>query len=143
MLHLKISPFCHSVPDTKSSSCVRRNHFSKGGLSVRESTILSEILVKKGDLSQTSEKLWGTTVTIVKAIVAQRGKTLKTHEGTKFFLAEIAREIKDESINSVSLVAEGLHQNFYENAKHPDSVKKGAKTIKQFATRMRNRFSLN
>ena len=29
------------------------------------------------------------------------------------------------------------------NAENPDSVKKGAKTIKQFVTRMRNRFSLN
>ena len=101
----------------------------------------AEILMKKGDLSQASEKLWGATVAIVKAIAAQRGKTLKTHEGIKFFLAEIAREIKDESVNSVSLVAEGLHQNFYENTEHPDSVKKGAKTIKQFVTRMRNRFS--
>src|SRR3989304_2351312 len=102
-----------------------------------------EILLSKGDLSQASEKLWGATVTIVKAIAAQRRKTLKTHEGIKFFLAQIARELKDESVNSVSLVAEGLHQNFYENAEHPDSVKKGAKTIKQFITRMRNRFSLN
>ncbi len=103
----------------------------------------AEILLSKGDLSQASEKLWDATVTIVKAIAAQRRKTLKTHEGIKFFLAQIARELKDESVNSVSLVAEGLHQNFYENAEHPDSVKKGAKTIKQFITRMRNRFSLN
>jgi hypothetical protein len=73
---------------------------------------------------------------------AQRRKTLKTHEGIKFFLAQIAWEIKNENVNSVSLVAEGLHQNFYENAEHPDSVKKGAKTVKQFVIRMRNRFSL-
>lgn len=103
----------------------------------------AEILLKKGDPSQASEKLWGATVTIVKAIAAQRKKTLKTHEGIKFFLAQIARELNDESGNNVSLVAEGLHQNFYENAEHPDSVKKGAKTIKQFVTRMRNRFNLN
>ena len=103
----------------------------------------AEILLSKGDLPQASEKLWGATVTIVKAIAAQRRKTLKTHEGIKFFLAQIARELKDESVNSVSLVAEGLHQNFYENTEHPDSVKKGAKTIKLFITRMRNRFSLN
>ncbi len=103
----------------------------------------AETLLRKGDLSQASEKLWGATVTIVKAIAAQRRKTLKTHEGIKFFMAEIARELKDESVNNISLIAEGLHQNFYENAEHPDSVKKGAKTIKQFVTRMRNRFSLN
>lgn len=103
----------------------------------------AEILLRKGNLSQASEKLWGATVTIVKAIAAQRRKTLKTYEGMKFFMAEIAREIKDEGVNSISLIAEGLHQNFYENAEHPDSVKKGAKTIKQFVTLMRNRFGLN
>lgn len=99
--------------------------------------------LKKGDYTQASEKLWGAMVTIVKAIAAQRRKTIKTHEGISFFLAQIARELNDESIASVSLMAEGLHQNFYENVAHPDFVKKGAKTIKQFVTRMRNRFDLN
>lgn len=96
----------------------------------------------KGDYAQSSEKLCGATVTIVKAIAAQRSKTIKTHEGISYFLAQIARELNDESINSVSIIAEGLHQNFYENMLHPDSVKKGAKTIKQFVTRMRNRYFL-
>lgn len=99
--------------------------------------------LKKGDYTQASEKLWGATVTIVKAIAAQRRKTIKTHEGLKFFLAQIARELKDESVYNVSLVAEGLHQNFYENTEHPESVKKGSRTIKQFVTRMRIRFDLN
>lgn len=99
--------------------------------------------LKKGDYVQASEKLWGATVTIVKAIAAQRRKTIKTHEGISFFLAQIARELKDGNINNVSLIADGLHQNFYENTKPPDTVKKGATVIKQFVTRMRNRFDLN
>ena len=103
----------------------------------------AEECLKKGDYAQASEKLWGATVTILKAIAAQRGKTIKTHEGINFFLTQIAKELKDESINLVYLVAEGLHQNFYENAATPETVKRGAKTVKQFVTRMRNRFDLN
>ncbi len=99
--------------------------------------------LKRGDYTQASEKLWGATVTIVKAIAAQRRKTIKTHEGISFFLAQIARELNDESIGNVYFTSEALHQNFYENVAHPDFVKKGAKTIKQFVTRMRNRFDLN
>ncbi len=99
--------------------------------------------LKKGDYTQASEKLWGATVTIVKAIAAQRRKTIKTHEGISFFLAQIARELNDESIGNVYFTSEALHQNFYENVAHPDFVKKGAKIIKQFVTRMRNRFDLN
>lgn len=102
----------------------------------------ADVCMRKGDYVQASEKLWGATVTIVKAIAAQRKKTIKTHEGINFFMAEIARELKDENINNVSLIAEGLHQNFYEDVMHPDTIKKGAKTIKQFVTRMCNRFIL-
>ena len=96
--------------------------------------------LKKGDYVQASEKLWGATVTIVKAIAAQRKKTIKTHEGISFFMAQIAKELKDQSINSIGLIADGLHQNFYEGTRHPDSIKKGATTIKHFIKRMRNRF---
>ena len=99
--------------------------------------------LKKGDYVQASEKLWGATVTIVKAIAAQRQKTIKTHEGISFFMAQIAKELKDQSINSVSLIADGLHQNFYEGTKPPDTVKKGATVVKHFVTRMRNQFDFN
>jgi hypothetical protein len=103
----------------------------------------ADVCLKNGDYVQASEKLWGATATIVKAIAAQRRKTIKSHEGISFFMAQIARELKDDSINSISLIADGLHQNFYENTNHPDTVKKGAKIIKLFVKRMRNRFNLN
>lgn len=98
--------------------------------------------MRKGDHAGHLKSCGGATVTIVKAIAAQRKKTIKTHEGINFFMAEIARELNDENINNVSLIAEGLHQNFYEDVMHPDTIKKGAKTIKQFVTRMCNRFTL-
>lgn len=102
----------------------------------------AEECLKNGDYTQASEKLWGAMVTIVKAIASQRRKTIRSHEGISAFMAEIARELNDRSIGNIYLAAEGIHQNFYENAAHPDFVKKGAKTIKQFVTRMRNRFNL-
>ena len=40
--------------------------------------------MRKGDYVQTSEKLWGATLTTIKAIAAQRKKTIKTHEGIIF-----------------------------------------------------------
>lgn len=101
----------------------------------------SDECLRKGDYVQASEKSWGAMVTIAKAIASQRNKTIKTHEGIKLFFAQIARELKDESINNTILIADALHQNFYENSAHPDTVKKGAKTIKQFVKRMRNRFN--
>ncbi|HHT9126344.1 MAG TPA: PaREP1 family protein [Candidatus Brocadiia bacterium] len=100
----------------------------------------AEECLRKGDYAQASEKLWGATVTIMKAVAAQRKKTIKTHDGISYFFAQIAKELSDESINGVFLIAEGLHQNFYENSAHPDIVKKGAKTVKQFVTRVKSKF---
>lgn len=99
-------------------------------------------LLKKGDYAQASEKLWGSTATLAKAIATLRKKHIKSHDGITFFLTTIAKELKDESMLSVILAAEGLHQNFYENHLPPEVVTHGAKKIKQFSKRLRNLFNL-
>ena len=45
----------------------------------------SDECLRKGDYVQASGKSWGAMVTIAKAIASQRSKTIKTHEGAKFF----------------------------------------------------------
>lgn len=99
-------------------------------------------LLKKGDYAQSSEKLWGSTATLAKAIAALQRKRIKSHDGITFFLTTVAKELKDESILDVIFVANGLHQNFYEDTLTPEVVKRGAKTIKQFSKRLRNFFNL-
>ena len=99
-------------------------------------------LLKDKDYPQASEKLWGALVTITKAVAAKRNKTIKTHEGVKFYLTNISRELKDESLNSIILIGEGLHQNFYENTDPPEAIRSGAKIIKQFVKRMQTRYDL-
>ena len=104
----------------------------------------ADILLKKGDLSQTSEKLWGAFAAIVKAVAAKhKKKEIKTHDGISFYLASISKELKDESLLTADLTANALHQYFYEDSLTVEFVRKGSKTIKQFITRMRNRFDLN
>ena len=99
-------------------------------------------LLEDKDYSQASEKLWGALVTIIKAVAAKRNKTIKTHAGIKFYVTNIARELKDESLNSIILVGEGLHQNFYENTDPPEAIQSGAKIIRRFVKRMQTRFEL-
>lgn len=99
-------------------------------------------LLEDKDYPQASGKLWGAFVTIIKAVAAKRNKTIKSHEGIKFYLTNIARELKDESLNSLILVGEGLHQNFYENSDPPEAIKSGAKIIRRFVKRMQARFEL-
>lgn len=99
--------------------------------------------LKNGDYVQASEKLWGVTATLTKAIAALRNKQIKSHDGITFYLTSIANELKDKSILNVILIANGLHQNFYDDTLTPEAVKQGAKVIKQFSKRLYNYFNLN
>lgn len=102
----------------------------------------SKILLKEGDLSQSSEKLWGAFATIVKAVAAKHKKNIKSHDGITFYLASISKELKDESLLNASLVANALHQNFYEDSLTKEHIRKGSKTINQFVNRIKNRYAL-
>ncbi len=102
----------------------------------------ADALLKSKDYAQTSEKLWGATATIAKAIAANRGKQIKSHDGIKFFLTSIANELQDKSILRIIAMADGLHQNFYEDSLTPEVIKECARVIKQFSKRMCNTFKL-
>ncbi len=97
----------------------------------------AEILLKNGDLSQGSEKLWGAFATTVKAVAARHGKEIKTHGGISHYLSTISRELKDESLLNAGLTANALHQNFYEDSLTIEYVKKGSKTIRLFVCRIK------
>ncbi|MGR3173094.1 MAG: PaREP1 family protein [Candidatus Scalindua sp.] len=102
----------------------------------------SEELYKQKNYSQVSEKLWGATATITKAIAASRNKTIKYHDGIGFYLASISKELKDESILNIVSIANSMHQNFYEDNLPPEVIHKASKTIKQFVKRMRSKFEI-
>lgn len=84
----------------------------------------------------------GALVTIVKAVAAKRNKTIKTYDGIRFYITNIAKDLNDQSLNEVVLIGEGLHQNFYENIVPPEVVQSGAKVVKQFVKRMQTSFDL-
>ncbi len=99
-------------------------------------------LLKKGDYAQASEKLWGSIATLAKAIATLRKKRINSHDGITFFLSTVVNELKDKSLLRVILMANGLHQNFYEDTLIPEMVIEGAKAIKQLSKRLRNAFNL-
>lgn len=102
----------------------------------------SDELLKQMNYSQVSEKLWGVTATITRAIAASRNKTIKSHDGIGFYLASIAKELKDESILNIVSIANSMHQNFYEDKLPPEVIRKASKTIKQFVNRVRGKFEI-
>ena len=100
----------------------------------------SDVLLKAGDLSQASEKLWGAFATTVKAVAAKHNKQIKTHDGISFYVATISKELKDKSFLTTSVLADGLHQNFYENSLTADHVRESSKVVHRFVNRIKAHF---
>ena len=68
-----------------------------------------------GDLPQASEKGWGATVQILKAVAEQRGWEHSRHRHHLVTANRLRSETGDGDIRRLFAVASDLHENFYEN----------------------------
>ena len=68
-----------------------------------------------GDLAQASEKGWGATVQILKALAEQRGWEHSRHRHHLVTANRLRSETGDGDIRRLFAVASDLHENFYEN----------------------------
>jgi len=94
-------------------------------------------LLKRGDLVQTSEKLWGATALAVKAVAAKRGLKLERHGSLWNFVSKLSKEKGDENIITLFIVANGLHRNFYEDQMNKESLEVAIKNIEQLIGKLR------
>jgi len=92
----------------------------------------AEGFLAKGDSVQASEKLWGASAEIVKAVAAQRGLELKTHADLWNFTTKLSSELGDPEMLRLFAIANYLHQNFYENVMTFEAVSASAEAVKQF-----------
>ena len=68
-----------------------------------------------GDLPQASEKAWGATVQILKAVAEHRGWEHSRHRHHLVTASRLRSETGDGDIRSLFNSASALHENFYEN----------------------------
>ena len=68
-----------------------------------------------GDLAQASEKGWGATTQMLKAIADQRGWEHNRHRHYHRTASRLRAETGDGDIFRLFSVASALHENFYEN----------------------------
>ena len=78
-----------------------------------------------GDLPQASEKGWGATAQILKAIAAQRGWEHNRHRHYHRIISRLRAETGDGDIRRLFNTASALHENFYENDMQTDDVADG------------------
>ena len=68
-----------------------------------------------GDLPQASEKGWGATVQILKAVAERRGWEHSRHRHHLVTVSRLRAETGDGDIRRLFRAASDLHENFYEN----------------------------
>ena len=78
-----------------------------------------------GDLLQASEKRWGATAQVLKAIAEQRGWEHNRHRHYHRIISRLRAETGDGDIRRLFNTASALHENFYENDMETDDVADG------------------
>jgi len=97
----------------------------------------AEELLAKGDYAQASEKFWGASAEIIKAVAAKRGLTLGTHRSLGEFLEGLHKEHPKWNLLRAFNAANSLHMNFYEDWLTPALVKDGAEAVRDFIAKLR------
>ena len=92
----------------------------------------------KGDLVQTSEKLWGAASLAVKMAAAKRGLKLEKHGSLWGFVSEISKESGDKGIIRAFHVANALHRNFYENEMTREAVEVALEDIEKLIAKLQS-----
>ena len=98
----------------------------------------AEDLTRQRDFAQASEKLWGATAEIVKAVAAKRGVELGTHASLWDYVSKLNAEHPDWSLRRDFSYMGNLHQNFYEDWLPEDYVKDGLEIAKGFVKKLRS-----
>ncbi len=78
-----------------------------------------------GDLLQASEKGWGATARMVKAVAETRGWSHSSHGDLYRVVERLAEELGDPRVSNLFRSANALHQNFYEGYMPEEAVANG------------------
>ncbi len=87
-------------------------------------------------LLQPSEKLWGATAHMVKAVAESRGWAHSGHRELFQVVSRLVQETGDEDLRPLFDVANSLHSNFYENWMPEDWIEAGAQQVRQLLEKL-------
>ena len=93
--------------------------------------------LKKGDLSQASEKIWGAAALAIKAhALARKGLVLESHRDLWVYKNEVARELGDW-VRAVFRQADSMHRNFYEGVATREDVEDSLREVERLVRAIR------
>ena len=89
-----------------------------------------------GDLLQASEKGWGATARMVKAVAETRGWRHSSHGDLYRAIDDLADELSDERLRNLFRSVSALHQNFYEGWMTEAAVADGLQDVDEITRRL-------
>ena len=96
----------------------------------------AKIELSKGDGLQASEKVWGSVAHALKAIGVQRGWRHRSHQNIKDIAAHMDDEFDRSDFFPHLLMAESMHQNFYENDREEVQISRAIDDAETFLAKL-------
>ncbi len=90
----------------------------------------------EGDLLRASEKGWGATARMVKAVAETRGWRHSSHGDLYRAIDNLADELSDQRLQNLFRSASALHQNFYEGYMPEATVADALKDVEEITSRL-------
>ena len=92
--------------------------------------------MEEGDLLQASEKLWGASAQMVKALASSRGWEHSSHRSLFQAIDRLASETQDGELRDLFLEAGQFHTNFYEQWLPSEMVRRGGQRVRNLVDRL-------
>ena len=92
----------------------------------------------EGDLLQASEKGWGATAQMIKAIAEERDWRHQSHGDLFRVISRLVAETSDSRLRILFRSANSLHQNFYEGLMDAEFVEDGLSDIDELVGKLRS-----
>ena len=89
----------------------------------------------KGDIPQASEKAWGATAQMLKAIAQEQGWHHSSHRALLRTVTALRRETGDAELSVQFSAASSLHINFYEIEYPPDYIEDLLRQVERFVNK--------
>ena len=102
----------------------------------RELLSKGEAALEEEDLLQASEKLWGASAQMVKALASRRGWYHSSHRSLFQVIDRLASETQDIELRDLFLEAGQLHTNFYEQWLPSEMVRRGGQRVRDLVDRL-------
>ena len=89
-----------------------------------------------GDVRQASEKGWGASAQIVKAVAEGRGWDYGGHRQLHTVVRRLQQEPGNPEMTRLFQIANSLHCNFYEDVQEASAVAQALKDVDRFLTKL-------